>query len=95
MNKEELRNWFRGKEIRIWRRALFLLYHEGEMSNLGIADILGVDQRGVRRTLSKLQISSPTMVILKDHKWHITSQGIEAVEHGQKNGRYPVIVRGR
>jgi hypothetical protein len=95
MNKEELRNWFKDKEIRTWRRALFLLYREGEMSNLVLAAILGADQRSVRRTLSKLQLGSKPMVILKNHKWLITSWGIESVEYGQKNGKYPVISRGR
>ena len=95
LDREELRNWFKDKKIRVWRRAVFLLYHVGKMSNLEIADTLGADRRGVRRTLSKVQMGNPPHVIFKNHKWVITSQGITGVEYGQKNGKYPILVRGR
>ena len=95
LDREELHNWFKDKKIRVWRRAVFLLYHEGEMSNLEIADTLGADQRGVRRTLSKVQMGTSPHVIFKNHKWVITSQGITVVEYGQKNDKYPILVRGR
>ena len=95
LNKEELRKWYENKEIRVWRRAVFLLYHEGEMSNREIADTLGADRRGVRRTLSKVQMGQPHQVIFKNHKWSITPHGITIVEYGQKNGKFPIIIRGR
>ena len=93
-NKEEIYNWLRNKDIRVWKRALFLIYMEGEISNGDVANSLSVDIRNVRRTLTKLQGSSHPLVELKDdHKWHITPVGIENVEYGQKHDKFPVKER--
>ena len=94
MNKEEIYNWLKNKEIRGWRRALFLIYMEGEISNMEVAAILNIDKRSVRRTLTKLQGGGRPLVELKDdHKWHIAPAGIRNVEYGQKHDKYPVKVR--
>ena len=94
MNKEEIYNWLKNKDLKVWKRALFLIYMEGEISNKDVANILGTDIRSVRRTLTKLQITQPSLVKLEeDHKWHIAPGGIEKVEYGQKHDKFPIKAR--
>jgi len=89
MNKEDIRKWLKNKDVRVWKRALYLLYEEDELLNMEVATTIAADQRGVRRVLTKLQLDS-LVEFKKDRRWHITPQGIKKVEHDQKRGDMPI-----
>ncbi|PNX49793.1 MAG: hypothetical protein BV457_00485 [Thermoplasmata archaeon M9B1D] len=87
MTLEELRKWVKNKQIRIWRRALFLLYSDGSLSLSEISYDLNADRSGVERQLKKMAIDH--WVRRKNHKWEITDTGITKVKNDQKYGSMP------
>ena len=87
MTLKELSKWIKNKKIRIWRRALFLLYSDGSLSLSDISDDLDADRSGVERQLKKMAIDHWVKRI--DHRWHITNTGVSKVENDQRYGSIP------
>ena len=92
MTFKELRRWILNKNIRVWRRALFLLYDEEELPLMQISQALNSDPSGVERQLKKMQIDH--WVKREIHKWRITETGIKKVRNDQKYGSMPIRKRG-
>ena len=66
MTLEELRKWMRNKNIRIWRRALYLLYEDSPLSLSNISIDIDSDPSGNERQLKKMEIDH--WVKRKNHK---------------------------
>ncbi len=82
MTFKELRKWIRNKNIRVRRRALFLLYSdEEELPLMQISQVLNSDPSGVERQLNNMQIGH--WIKREIHKWLITETGIKKVRNNQ------------
>ena len=87
MTLEELRKWIRNKNVRIWKRSLYLLYEDGPLSLSDISTDLDSDPSGNERQLKKMAINH--WVKREKHKWYITETGVNKVEAYQKFGTMP------
>jgi len=56
MSLKELRKWKLNKNIRVWRRALYLLYEDSPLSLSDISMYIDSDRSGTERQLKKMQI---------------------------------------
>ena len=92
MTLEELRKWILIKNIRVWRRALCLLYEGGPLSLSDISIDIDSDPSGTERQLKKMQIDHWTK--REKHKGRITKTGVEKVEADQRFGTMPSLKWG-
>jgi predicted transcriptional regulator len=92
LTRKEISYWLIDKNIRVWRRALYLLYTDDPLPLAAISDILGTDPAGTERQLKKMQIDR--WVVRKNHKWYITNTGERKVEHYKKYGSMPILKLG-
>ena len=92
MTREEIDRWIRNKKIRVWRRALYVLYDEEPIPLYLISEILDADPAGTERQLKKMAIDR--WVKRKNHKWYITKTGLNKVEKDQKYGTTPILIWG-
>ena len=92
LTQEEINYWLKNKNIRVWRRALYLLYTEEPLPLYSISETLSTDPAGTERQLKKMQIDH--WVVRKNHKWHITSTGERKVENDKKYGTMPILKWG-
>ena len=93
LTQEEILYWLKNKNIRVWRRALYLLYTEEPLPLYSISEKLGTDPAGTERQLKKMQIDH--WVVRKDHKWSITNTGERKVQNDQKYGKMPILKWGK
>lgn len=92
LRNEEISAWLRNKNIRVWRRSLYLLHSEGPLSLYAISNMLNTDPAGTERQLKKMQIDHWVKRI--NHKWNITNTGERKVENDQKYGTMPILKWG-
>jgi len=93
LTREEISYWLKNKNIRVWRRALYLLSDEGPLPLAFISDTLDTDPAGTERQLKKMRIDY--WVVRKNHKWNITNTGERKVENDKKYGSMPILKLGR
>jgi predicted transcriptional regulator len=93
MSADELYKWYLDKNVRVWRRALHLLYEEGPLSLYKIAMFLDSDPSGTERQLKKMAIDR--WVKRENHKWDTTDIGNNKVLSYQKYGSMPTRRWGR
>ena len=97
--RKEMRAWLQNKNVRQWRRVLFLLRVDGGRMPTGdIAFTLRTAPCIVRRVLKKMRISNCIREIRERKKgkialsWEITDRGQKEVRRAQKNGIIPKFV---
>ena len=92
MNVEELREWLKNKEIRIWKRVMLLLCETGKpMSTREISVALGIRRSSALRTLKKIRVDHVIGNEIKNKKelWSITRTGQILVRRMQKKKLLP------
>ena len=93
---EKIKAWLRNKNVRQWKRVLFLLCETGEsMNTQDVASKIGGNYNSVYRVLKKMRISSSISEVKRISKgrtrliWKITNHGMNEVRRAQKNHVIP------
>jgi hypothetical protein len=93
MTADETYDWCRDKQVRVWRRALYIVWEIGPLPLYEISEILDADPSGTERALKKMAIDH--WVKRKNHKWEITNTGEKKVLNDQKYGSIPTRKWGK